>query len=33
VWVNRRKLAWPQELAAADLTVADCAELAAACGC
>jgi FMN hydrolase / 5-amino-6-(5-phospho-D-ribitylamino)uracil phosphatase len=33
VWVNRRALPWPQGLAPPDLTVADCAQLAAACGC
>jgi FMN hydrolase / 5-amino-6-(5-phospho-D-ribitylamino)uracil phosphatase len=30
VWMNRRALAWPQQLAPADLTVKDCAQLAAA---
>ena len=30
VWMNRRALSWPQELPAADLTVGDCAQLAAA---
>jgi len=30
VWMNRRALAWPQELPPADLTVSDCAQLAAA---
>ena len=30
VWMNRRALTWPAELAPADLTVGDCAELAAA---
>ncbi|MBV8144961.1 MAG: HAD-IA family hydrolase [Gammaproteobacteria bacterium] len=30
VWMNRRGLAWPVELAPADLTVGDCAQLAAA---
>jgi len=30
VWMNRRALAWPQELPPADLTVNDCAQLAAA---
>jgi putative hydrolase of the HAD superfamily len=29
VWMNRRALAWPQELPPADLTVRDCAQLAA----
>jgi putative hydrolase of the HAD superfamily len=29
VWMNRRELSWPRELPAADLTVADCAQLAA----
>ena len=29
VWMNRRGLGWPQQLAAADLSVADCAQLAA----
>ena len=29
VWMNRRSLTWPQQLPAADLTVADCAQLAA----
>jgi FMN hydrolase / 5-amino-6-(5-phospho-D-ribitylamino)uracil phosphatase len=29
VWMNRRALAWPQELLPADLTVRDCAQLAA----
>jgi FMN hydrolase / 5-amino-6-(5-phospho-D-ribitylamino)uracil phosphatase len=29
VWMNRRARAWPQELTPADLTVRDCAELAA----
>jgi len=28
VWMNRRALAWPQELPPADLTVRDCAQLA-----
>ena len=28
VWMNRRALAWPQELPPADLTVCDCAQLA-----
>jgi hypothetical protein len=28
--MNRRDLTWPGELPAADLTVADCAQLAAA---
>lgn len=28
VWMNRRALPWPQELAAADLNVSDCAQLA-----
>ena len=30
VWMNRRSRAWPAGLAAADLVVSDCAELAAA---
>jgi putative hydrolase of the HAD superfamily len=30
VWMNRRALAWPRELSPADLTVRDCAQLAAA---
>jgi FMN hydrolase / 5-amino-6-(5-phospho-D-ribitylamino)uracil phosphatase len=30
VWMNRRALDWPAELAPADLTVRDCAQLAAA---
>jgi len=30
VWMNRRAHAWPQELPPADLTVRDCAQLAAA---
>jgi FMN hydrolase / 5-amino-6-(5-phospho-D-ribitylamino)uracil phosphatase len=30
VWMNRRALAWPRELPPADLTVNDCAQLAAA---
>jgi FMN hydrolase / 5-amino-6-(5-phospho-D-ribitylamino)uracil phosphatase len=30
VWMNRRGLTWPLQLPAADLSVADCAELAAA---
>ena len=30
VWMNRRALAWPQELPPADLAVNDCAQLAAA---
>jgi putative hydrolase of the HAD superfamily len=30
VWMNRRGLTWPQQVPAADLAVADCAELAAA---
>lgn len=30
VWMNRRALAWPQQLPPADLTVNDCAQLAAA---
>jgi putative hydrolase of the HAD superfamily len=30
VWMNRRALEWPQSLAPADLTVADCTQLAAA---
>ena len=30
IWMNRRGLAWPAELAPADLTVRDCAQLAAA---
>jgi FMN hydrolase / 5-amino-6-(5-phospho-D-ribitylamino)uracil phosphatase len=30
VWMNRRALEWPQQLAAADMTVSDCAQLAAA---
>ena len=30
VWMNRRALAWPQQLTPADLTVKDCAQLAAA---
>ena len=30
VWMNRRALAWPPELPPADLTVCDCAQLAAA---
>jgi putative hydrolase of the HAD superfamily len=30
VWMNRRALEWPQQLAPADLTVSDCAQLAAA---
>jgi FMN hydrolase / 5-amino-6-(5-phospho-D-ribitylamino)uracil phosphatase len=30
VWMNRRALAWPRELPPADLTVSDCAQLAAA---
>ena len=30
VWMNRRALAWPQELPPADLTVRNCAQLAAA---
>ena len=29
VWMNRRALTWPQELPPADLTVRDCAQLAA----
>jgi putative hydrolase of the HAD superfamily len=29
VWMNRRALAWPRELRCADLTVRDCAQLAA----
>ncbi|MBV8876132.1 MAG: HAD-IA family hydrolase [Gammaproteobacteria bacterium] len=29
VWMNRRALAWPQELPPADLTVGSCAQLAA----
>ena len=29
VWMNRRALEWPQQLAPADMTVADCAQLAA----
>ena len=29
VWMNRRALAWPRELPPADLTVRDCAQLAA----
>jgi FMN hydrolase / 5-amino-6-(5-phospho-D-ribitylamino)uracil phosphatase len=29
VWMNRRSLTWPPQLPAADLTVADCAQLAA----
>jgi hypothetical protein len=33
VWMNRRALAWPQELAAADLNVSDCAQLATELGC
>jgi putative hydrolase of the HAD superfamily len=32
VWMNRRALEWPQQLAPADLTVGDCAQLAAALG-
>jgi putative hydrolase of the HAD superfamily len=30
VWMNRRALAWPPQLPPADLTVRDCAQLAAA---
>jgi len=30
VWVNRRARLWPQDIAPADLTVSDCAQLAAA---
>ncbi len=30
VWMNRRAFAWPRELPPADLTVSDCAQLAAA---
>jgi putative hydrolase of the HAD superfamily len=30
VWMNRRAREWPQQLAPADLTVGDCAQLAAA---
>jgi putative hydrolase of the HAD superfamily len=30
VWMNRRARPWPQELTPADLTVSDCAQLAAA---
>ncbi|HKD55753.1 MAG TPA: HAD-IA family hydrolase [Steroidobacteraceae bacterium] len=33
VWMNRRALAWPAELAPADLVVGDCLQLAAALGC
>jgi len=32
VWMNRRSRSWPTELPAADLVVADCAQLAAALG-
>jgi FMN hydrolase / 5-amino-6-(5-phospho-D-ribitylamino)uracil phosphatase len=32
VWMNRRALAWPQDLPPADLTVGSCAQLAAALG-
>jgi FMN hydrolase / 5-amino-6-(5-phospho-D-ribitylamino)uracil phosphatase len=32
VWMNRRALGWPRGLASADLTVGDCAQLAAALG-
>jgi FMN hydrolase / 5-amino-6-(5-phospho-D-ribitylamino)uracil phosphatase len=31
-WMNRRALPWPQELAAADLNVSDCAQLATRLG-
>jgi putative hydrolase of the HAD superfamily len=33
VWMNRRALAWPGELAPADLVVGDCLQLAASLGC
>jgi FMN hydrolase / 5-amino-6-(5-phospho-D-ribitylamino)uracil phosphatase len=33
VWINRRGAAWPAELAAPDLIVSDCAQLAVACDC
>jgi putative hydrolase of the HAD superfamily len=33
VWMNRRALHWPAALAPADLTVGDCAQLAAELGC
>jgi FMN hydrolase / 5-amino-6-(5-phospho-D-ribitylamino)uracil phosphatase len=32
VWMNRRALSWPVELAPAELTVADCTQLASALG-
>lgn len=32
-WMNRRRLAWPADLAAADLSVDDCHALADALGC
>jgi FMN hydrolase / 5-amino-6-(5-phospho-D-ribitylamino)uracil phosphatase len=33
VWMNRRALSWPAGLSPADLSVSDCAQLAAALGC
>lgn len=33
VWMNRRALAWPAEVAPADLVVGDCLQLAATLGC